>query len=375
MEKQSTSLTVKQNQKMVMLGSNDAVIKMTPNGLITAVKAQVKLKKDELATVQGKTFPNAAGYYRINQVAGINFYMPEKLELPDGHVVVNPYPIIDPESSTIRKVWIRETGIGRNALGNIQVVTITLLYDIQIYFIETVMKKIKANKNAGRLCTERSLTEEEKRTGEFFKIDGSMGVWVNLGCMDIFDAVSAYTSDKKFAERKTQSVIERNIIKKITGITYLDSNGSNAAIPVTGWVDDLTPENIEKIAKAAQSGQRITELNGQKVEYDDTSGEISPEEAAGIVDEEEDRTPETEEQQQGEGTQGEAAGETEPPVDELQRQREELVQAKDMIGEAAFKKIVAKFKKPIEQFTAEDIEKAKKLINAAADNQEKGERF
>lgn len=371
----SNTVALKEKQNIVMIGSNEAVIKMTNNGLISAVKAQVRLKKDELATVQGKTFPNAAGYYRINQVAGINFYMPEKLELPDGHVVVNPYPIIDPESSTIRKVWIRETGIGRNALGNLQVVTITLLYDIQIYFIETVLKKIKANKNAGRLCTERSLTEDEKRTGEFFKIDGSMGVWVNLGCMDIFEAVSSYTSDKKFAERKTQSVIERNIIKKITGITYLDSNGSNAIVPVVGWTDDLDPADIERIAKAAQSGQRITELHGQRIEYDDNTGEITAEEAAGIIDEEEDRAPAAENQQESSQEQDEAPEDSNQLVDELQALRDEIVQCKDILGEAAYNKIIAKFKKPLEQFTAEELEKAKKQINAAADNSGKGERF
>lgn len=382
MEKQNTSLTtMRENQKPVVLGGNDAIVKMTDSGLIKAVKAKVPLseKTGEIACVQGKTLLTAPGYYKINQVVGVNFYMPEKLELPNGDIVVNPYPIIDPDSSTLRKVWIRETGVGYNALGNMQVVTITLLYDINVYFADTLMKKIEKNKAAGKLCMESSLTDEEKRTGIFVSVDGPMGLWANMNCPDTFDAVKQFLQDKKFGERKAQSVIERNIIKKITGITYVDAAGPErarvATVPVIGWTHDLTKEDIEKIVQASQKGERPASYKGYKIDYDDTVGEVTPDEAALAADEEEDKPPATEDQQHTSNDQDKTSGETDQPVDELKELRDALVQGKEIIGEAAFNKIIGKFKKQLEQFTADDIDKAKKMINAAIDSQEKGERF
>lgn len=377
----SKEVAVRVNQKPVVLGGHDAIVKMTETGLVKAVKANVKLseKTGEIACVQGKTLITAPGYYKLNQVVGVNFYMPDKLTLPDDSIVVNPYPIIDPESSTLRKVWIRETGVGYNALGNLQVVTITLLYDINVYFADTLMKKIERNKQAGKLCMEASLTEEEKKTGIFVRLDGLMGLWANMSCPDTFDAVKQFLQDKKFGERKAQSVIERNIIKKITGITYVDASGPEkgrvASVPVIGWTHDLTREDIEKIVTASQKGEKPAEFKGYKIDYDESAGEVTPDEVILAADEEEDKHPEDTTQHQEEINTEEAAGDADQKVDELKALRDELVQAKEIIGEAAYNKIIGKFKKPVEQFTAEEIEKAKKLLNTAVDNQEKGDRF
>lgn len=357
---------VKENKMTIALGENNAIVKMTENGAIRAVRANVSLseRNGELVNMMGKVFLTGPGYYKLNKVASVSFHMPEKLELPDGQIVVNPYPIIDPSSQTIRKVWVRETGVGRNELGNIQVVTITLLYDINVYFIDTMMKKIEKNKNAGRLCMESTLTDDEKRNGIFIKIDGEMGLWANLNSPDAFDAIKQFIQDKKFAERKAQTVIERNIIKKITGVTYVNATGPDkaktATVPVTGWTNDLTKQDIEKLVKAAQRGESMDQFNGQKVVFENTTEDkLTNEDLQTSVEEDETRVEGVEYTTSDENTS--ESSNVEPTV-------EILLQTRDILGAKEFDQLITKtYRKPIEKLTKEEVAEALKLVSAAVD--------
>ena len=106
--------TQEQSQEIALLGDGAVFVKRTESGLVKAVKAQVRLdeRKGHLAEIQGKVMITGAGYNEMNKVAGVSVVTPEKITLPDGSMVVNPYPIIDLISGSISKVWVKKMAIG-----------------------------------------------------------------------------------------------------------------------------------------------------------------------------------------------------------------------------------------------------------------------
>ena len=134
MSVKETKTQEQQTQEIALLGDGAVFVKRTESGLVKAVKAQIRLeeKKGHLAEIQGKVMITGAGYYELNKVAGISIITPNMLTLPDGNKVVNPYPMIDPASGSISKVWVKKMAIGLSPIGNLVITTSTLLYDIQV---------------------------------------------------------------------------------------------------------------------------------------------------------------------------------------------------------------------------------------------------
>ncbi len=374
------------NQEIAKLGDGDVFIKRTPTGAIKALRGRVKLeeRKGHLAVIQGKAMITAAGYNAMNQFAGISIITPEKLTLPNGDIVVNPYPIIDPESGTIDKVWVKKTAIGYSPTGNLVMTSSTLLYDIKMYFIQDLNKKVQYNKGSGRMCMEQTLTDDEKKKGMFLRIQGTMGIWVDLTNVDILKCMDTYIQNKLFAERKAQTIAERNALKKHPSLcqVYVDAVGPDkfhvGFVNVVGFNSDLTRDDLTKLAHMAEKGESISEYKGAKVDIIDANviDDITEEDIYTARDEEE-TTPElpestaqpmqhinTQEREKVEITHTENN-------EKVKALRADLESVIGIMGEEEFNKAIHdNFRKPYEELTAGQLEMARTIINSKLDNQE-----
>ncbi len=283
-----------QSQEVALLGDGAVFVKRTESGLVKAVKAQIKLeeKKGHLAEIQGKVMITAAGFNEMNKVAGISIVTPDTLTLPDGTKVVNPYPMIDPVSGTISKVWVKKMAIGLSPIGNLVITTSTLLYDIQMYFVQDLVKKIKFSAAAGRLCMESMLTDQDKQKGIFYRIEGDLGVWADFSNKDVLTCIETFVQNKLFAERKAQTIAERNAMKKHPALStvYVVPTGPEKArigiVNVVGFSHDFSQQELLDIAQKAADGEPIT-VNNKRVEVIDITGAATNEDITATTDEEE----------------------------------------------------------------------------------------
>ncbi|WP_206152089.1 hypothetical protein [Clostridium cochlearium] len=371
------------------LGDGDVFIKRTSTGGIKAIKGILNLYENQghLAVIQGKAMITAAGYNEMNKIAGVSIITPEKLTLPSGDIVVNPFPIIDKESGTIDKVWVKKIGIGFSPIGNLVMTSSTLLYDIRMYFIQDLNKKVQYNKNAGRMCMEQMLTEEEKRKGMFLPIQGKMGIWVNLENKDVLKCMDTYIQNKLFAERKAQTIAERNVLKKHPSLSqvYVNTTGPEknhiGKVNVIGWTHDLTRDDLLKLAKIAEEGRSIEEFKGTKVEVVDANviDDITDEDLYTARDEEEtfpepEQLPRsnTEPMQQINIPEREKVKINNTEDSEREKAlKMNLEGAKEILGEEQFNGIIQdNFRKSFEELTVGQLEMAKTLVNSKIDSGE-----
>lgn len=282
-------------QNVAVLGDGEVFVKKVNGGAIRSVKGAISLHESngEIAVIQGKAMTTAKGFNSLNQIAGLSIITPEKLTLPDGQIVVNPYPIIDRESGTISKVWVKKIAIGYSPIGNLVITSATLLYDIRMYFIQDVMKKVQYNKDAGRVTIEQMLTEEDKKNGIFLKIDGMLGVWANVQHKDILKAIDTFINKKQFAERNAQSICERLVMSKhpaLASAAYVTAQGPDknhiAKVPIVGYVHDFNREQLLEIADKAEKGEEIR-IGDQKVETIEATVEADQNDISVDMDDEE----------------------------------------------------------------------------------------
>ncbi len=278
-ERAKQEIEALKRQNVAVLGDGEVFVKRTANGQIRSVKGAVTLseRNGEIATIQGKTMTTAKGFNTLNQIAGLSIITPEKLTLPDGQIVVNPFPVIDVESGSISKIWVKKIAIGYSPTGNLVVTSSTLLYDINAYFIQDVMKKVRYNQDAGRVCMEQMLTEEDKRNTVFLKIEGSLGIAANIQNKDILKAIETFVDKKRFAERNAQSICERLVMSKhpaLASAAYVDIQGGLARVPVVGYVHDFNREELLDIAEQAENGDEIV-VGNEKAEVIESTVEAT----------------------------------------------------------------------------------------------------
>ena len=282
-------------ENIACLGDGEVFVRRTAEGQIRSVKAPVKLSEanGEIAIIQSKAMTTGKGYYKANQITSLSIITPQKLKLPDGSIVVNPYPVIDPESGTVRKFWVKKQAVGYGPLGNLVVTSVTLLYDLNMYFIQDLFKKVQYSQGAGRICFETQLTDKEKQTGIFYKIDGNLGVWADVSHKDILKAIDTFVNKKQFAERNAQTICERLAMSKHPALSHIaapQATGTEknrvAIVTVVGYVNDFTREQLEELAQKAERDEDVIEMNGQKVEVMQETAEASYEEVVAHDDDE-----------------------------------------------------------------------------------------
>lgn len=374
-------------KELVTLGDGNVFVKRTENGGIKAVSSRLKLEevKGHLANIKGKVMITAAGYNFLNRIAGLSIITPEKLTLPDGTIAVNPYLVFDKATGFIDKIWVRKIVIGHGPTGNLVATCNTLLYDTRLYFLRDVMGKVKYNKNAGKVCNQNSLSEKEKQQGFFVKLDGDIGLWLNNEDKDVIEAVNTYIDSKTFADRKAQTICEKNCMKKHPALAfnYVNATGKEhnleAYVDVIGYTSDLTRKDLERLS----SEENVQEINGNKIErvevedqatVDDIQAEKTEEEIAELPEGNETAAiPQMIFNTKKEEVPAEIKNDNETEINEeshVSRENlfEDLKQAEDIIGTKDFNNIIqSNFGKPLERLTDAQLEFAKKLMNSKVD--------
>lgn len=277
------------------LGDGTVFVKRTPNGILRSVKGSMLLCEEtgELAVIQDKVMVTADGYNVLNKIAGLSIITPKSLTLPNGDVVVNPYPIIDPQSKTIEKVWVKKMAVGYSPIGNLVITSSTLLYDITTYFLQDLAKKIQFNKDAGKVCMRSMLTEEEQIKGIFHPIQGELGIWADYTHKEVLKALDTYIQNKLFAERKAQTICERNVMKKHPALAVVkvlpkgERGKHHAKVTVIGFCHDFDREDLLELAQKAENEGEDIEVNGTPVQVIEVDGEVTSEDIVSSRDEEE----------------------------------------------------------------------------------------
>lgn len=286
---------VKRGYSLATLGTGGipVLVKKTPGGWVKSFKAKVILDKPrgQIYQVQGKWAITAAGYDELNKYANLSIVTPPNLTVATEmgtRTFPNPYPIIDQQSGSISKVWVRKFCVGMSPTGQIVVTTAILLYDIQMYFLQDLMGKVKAKEIPGRLTNRDLLTQEEKETGLFVAIQGDFGLWVPHRDAKVMDATGNFVHNKLFAERKAQTVCGRLVMRKHPAMpaATVQARGPKdqeaAEVEVVGWTHELTPKEVEQLARMADEfGQ---DASGMKVEdVSPEGGQPDPEDLEGAV--------------------------------------------------------------------------------------------
>lgn len=269
------------------LGDGQVFIKRTPTGMVKAVKGKIRLeeRKGHLAVIENKVMITAAGYREMNRLASVSIVTPNQLTLPDGKIVVNPYPIIDGHSGSISKVWVKKFGVGLSPIGNLTITSSTLLYDITMYCVQDLAKKVQFNKGAGKICLRSGLSEAELKNGIFLPIEGELGVWADYNHAEILKGLNTFIQNKLFAERKAQTVCERNVLKMHPALSqvYVEPQGPEkgkwADVIVVGWTHDFTKEDLLNFAAKAERGEEIR-INERQAEVVDAGSDITEDDLA-----------------------------------------------------------------------------------------------
>ncbi|MFA5714945.1 MAG: hypothetical protein WC998_04355 [Candidatus Paceibacterota bacterium] len=364
-----------ERQDIAVLGDGQVFLRRKEDGNIKAVSGAITLseKKGQLADIQGKFMITNEGYLALNKIANVSLITPKTLDLPDGKTVINPCPFLDEKLGYIKKVWVKKIAIGFSPIGNLVMTSATLMYDPFMYFMQDLIKKIKFNKNCGRVCTEQMLTEAERKTGTFFATVGNMGMWGNPEDKDFLTCYETFIQSTLFAERKAVTICERNALRKHPALSqgYVEAKGPEknhaARVGIIGYMNDLTREDLDRMAIEAEKGGNI-KYKGNDVIMIESDAETASEDDFVVEREDDEEKPE----EQDESVQENQEPESEHTDDakELQDIAGKLQKAISIIGEEQAKKIAAdNFGTTIEKLKPKQLEQLNKLIAMEMDKE------
>lgn len=275
-----------------------ALVKMTSRGAVksTMTRVPLRLDKEEVYTMSRydrdsqewvkKPIITAAGYNRLNQFGGVSFATPESIIGEDGQKKGNPY--FHRESGEVIYVKVRRVGIGRNAVGNLVAIDLTVTYDLSMYFAQDVWAKWTGKKsnastqNWAELYAGGNIPEEVAGNPKqkLILCPGGVTLALNLQHKEVINLIGEHINRQKFAERNAITICERNILKKFFAAAMLDSS---LKVPVVSWQQtDLSMAEIVQVAESASEGQ--IDLQGESVEVVQEAETVSdPEEVSAAL--------------------------------------------------------------------------------------------
>jgi hypothetical protein len=372
-----------ERQDLAVLGENEVWLRKTASGGVKAVVGCVTLSEElgEIYEIAGygdipSKFPiTAIGYSKLNQVAGISIVTPKSLRLEDGTVVVNPYVMRD-RNNVIAGVWVRKVSIGRSPTGNISMISSTLQYNVGQYLVADLIKKVKNDVKAGKLCTFKSLTDAELQKGQFFSLYGDTGLWVNFESKDIFKVFETYTQNCLFAERKAQTICERNVLKKhpAFGQMYVKPQGPAgkriAKVRIVGWTCDLSEDELQRLADQVDKGDDVT-IEGQKVQFSDAIDIVEDEDIIVSADEEDVAADKDKDEEDKETVGNEQGIKNEPELDNTENNNEllkNIQQACSVLGDDKAAEVIKKnMRTSMDKLKPDQYKMALKLLKEEID--------
>lgn len=292
-------------------GETVAIIKSTSDGLIRNHKVLVRMRPEK-----GEVYPHdffdpqvgeytrkwvitAAGYAKMNQFAGVSFISPDTIIGDEGKETGNPY--FCREGSEIRYVKVRRIGIGRNPIGNLVAIDLTVTYNLELYLAQDVFDRWQgktsdaATASWGQLFAAGNVPKEiqEAPTKKLIECPGGVVLAVDLANREVVGMIQEHITRQKFAERHAVTIVERNILKKFFASSLV---GADLSVPVVSW--QQVDRNLISTAKAIQGSKdgRVVvdaepidvsreEVDLDKVDIDQALAGDADEETRSILDE------------------------------------------------------------------------------------------
>lgn len=244
-----------------------SILRLTSSGAIRAVQRRMGLKLGrELVQIgkgsdddessnwapqnqgnrQKKVIPpfiSAAGWRRINTVAGVQLKLAENV-LVDGKLQPNPFYVTNPTTGAIERVFCRMIGVGRNQLGNVVGQDHTIIYLPSAYFVEDLHQKENYSEWKGAVEGCSLAKGEEAPKGKFYypefvAPDGSsIGMVIDPKNTQVRKVLKTYVQRIKKAISIAQTMAARDILKKILAIPDPEVGPDGFGwVVVTGWVE------------------------------------------------------------------------------------------------------------------------------------------
>ena len=244
----------KKQYDIVQLTSGRTLISTNSEGTMQAIKAEVELSMatKDIVVINDTPVITAAGFDKLNKVAGVSLVMPNRIDVPMHGAQPNPFFITDKDTGAIRFVMAKMSSIGYSPVGNLAVVDQTLLFDLLSYLKMDVLAKVKKFPGFGRVTHRDNLTPDEAKYGYFIPIlDRNYGLWVDTRHTEFLKVISDHSQRQRFAERIALGILKRNCLRHhpAIGIMNVQMNQGVCHVPILAWRKDLSVEKIRKIAE------------------------------------------------------------------------------------------------------------------------------
>lgn len=210
----------------------------------------------------------AAGFYKMNQNAGISFISPPTIVDDNGKEVGNPYPCPTEDKKEVKYVKVRRIGIGRNSVGNLVAIDYTLTYDMSLYRAEAFLSKWKGTHRSssfqswGELYSTDNIPKKAlEGARKVIDCPGGVSLVVDLTNRDVINLICDHVNRQKFAERNAITICERNILKKFFATSFTD----DGTVKVVAWPQ--ADRNMQQLARAVvEAGEGHVEAEGEQIE-------------------------------------------------------------------------------------------------------------
>lgn len=190
------------------------------------------------------------GLLYLNQLVKSSIFMPDKIFI-DGEYKENPYVCHNSDGSISE---VRATSICiANINGSKISTSATVRLNIDIYFLNEILKIVSIDRTAGNIVKKGTVEEDDSKL--ILSINNHLDVYANLENKDICDAISNYVNNKTYGERLAVSFSQRNALKKIpafcnplTDIQGIKGN-RKAFITIPFFIDENDEDDLIATAK------------------------------------------------------------------------------------------------------------------------------
>ena len=207
----------------------------------------------------------AMGYNRLNGTAGVHIVKPPTLYI-DGRARPNPFIERDEANGNLISVVCRAMAIGRAPVtGNLVATDQMLYWSPRAYFLNELLRKARYAKGLARIGPVEMFVAECRKPTDWL-VDMGMGLAVVFDTQhpEFYKKFLDYQELVKFGERRAQTIVERNALKKHPAIgcsTVVPREVGGVAVAqvtVYGWREsDRSPAQVRELALRLCAGEII----------------------------------------------------------------------------------------------------------------------
>lgn len=262
--------------ELIVIGDSTepAIAKMSIGGTVYSFRKKVrmsaelghwytmKVKNAKSGRWEEKKIITSKGYDHLRALMGIYITTPDTIFDDSGNEVGNPY--VHRVKGLIDFVKYRVTGCGRGPAGNWAAVDLLFSYNFSAYLGSDIFNK--AYKDDQLKSWASVVNDSTPCPDTCYRVAVSPGValQVDLGNPAVYAILKEHKEKEKFAERNAYSMACRNVIRKLTGLYYVDDDET---VTVTIWPQlDKDYRKIGEMVAVSKGGNVI--IDGEVVEVE-----------------------------------------------------------------------------------------------------------